>query len=78
MSWSITVTNNDTVINNDKVKAAIASIPDNEWVDIDYTVSGDAQVGETTYQGGRCLRDASRGHEKWDGEGPDPDRPRGV
>lgn len=46
MSWSITVTNNA------KVQAAIASIPDDAWVDIDYTVAGYAQVAETTYEGG--------------------------
>jgi hypothetical protein len=46
MAWSITVTNNH------KVKAAIASIPDDAWADIDYTRSGYAQVAETTYQGG--------------------------
>lgn len=39
MTWSITVTNNR------KAKAAIASIADDAWVDIDYTSSGDAQVG---------------------------------
>jgi hypothetical protein len=46
MCWSITVTNNT------KVKAAIATIPDDAWVDIDYTASGFAQVAETTYIGG--------------------------
>jgi hypothetical protein len=46
MTWSITVTNHS------KVKAAIASIPDDAWVDIDYTRSGFAQVAETTYEGG--------------------------
>ena len=46
MSWSVTVTNND------KVKAAIASIADDAWVDIDYTLGGFAQVAETSYQGG--------------------------
>jgi len=46
MTWSITVTNHA------KVKAAIASIPDDKWVDIDYTLSGFAQVAETTYDGG--------------------------
>jgi hypothetical protein len=46
MTWSITVTNHA------KVKAAIASIPDDAWVDIDYTLGGFAQVAETTYQGG--------------------------
>ena len=46
MTWSITVTNNV------KVKAAISSIPNDAWVDIDYTLSGYAQVAETTYDGG--------------------------
>ena len=46
MRWSITVTNNA------KVKAAIAQIPDDAWVDIDYTRGGYAQVAETTYDGG--------------------------
>ena len=46
MSWSITVTNHV------KVKAAIASIADDAWVDIDYTLGGYAQVAETTYDGG--------------------------
>jgi len=46
MTWSITVTNNV------KIKAAIASIADDAWVDIDYTLSGFAQVAETTYVGG--------------------------
>lgn len=50
MSWSITVTNNA------KVQAAIASIPDEAWVDIDYTVGGFAQVAETTYVGGGRLK----------------------
>ena len=50
MSWSITVTNNA------KVQAAIASIPDDAWVDIDYTASGYAQVAETTYIGGGRLK----------------------
>ncbi|MGK2901836.1 MAG: IS1380 family transposase [Mycobacterium sp.] len=46
MAWSITVTNNR------KVKAAIATIPDDAWRDIDYTLGGYAQVAETTYIGG--------------------------
>ena len=50
MSWSITVTNNA------KVKAAIDSIADDAWVDIDYTLSGYAQVAETTYIGGGRLK----------------------
>ena len=50
MAWSITVTNNH------KTAAAIASIPDNAWVDIDYTRSGYAQVAETTYIGGSSRK----------------------
>jgi len=46
MTWSITVTNNA------KVKAAIANIADDAWIDIDYTLGGFAQVAETTYEGG--------------------------
>ena len=46
MAWSITVTNQA------KVKAATASIPDDAWVDIDYTLGGFAQVAETVYEGG--------------------------
>jgi len=46
MAWSITVTNNK------KVQAAIAAIDDDAWVDIEYTLSGFAQVAETTYVGG--------------------------
>ncbi len=46
MSWSITVTNNH------KVQAAIASIPETAWTDIDYTLGGHAQVAETSYEGG--------------------------
>jgi hypothetical protein len=50
--WSITVTHNR------KVQAAIASIPDNAWTDIDYTASGHAQLAETTYVGGgRRIKD---------------------
>ena len=49
MSWSI------TVINNHKVKAAIAGIADDAWVDIDYTLGGFAQVAETSYVGGGQL-----------------------
>jgi len=46
MAWSI------TVANHAKVKAAIANIADDGWVDIDYTLGGFAQVAETTYVGG--------------------------
>jgi hypothetical protein len=36
MRWSITVTSNR------KIQAVIASIPDNVWIDIEYTASGEA------------------------------------
>ena len=49
MTWSITVTNNH------KVKAAIAGITDDAWVDIDHTLGGFAQVAETSYVGGGTL-----------------------
>ena len=50
--WSITVALQPAV------RAAIAAIPDDAWVDIDYTISGQAQVAETTYivGGGRSKR----------------------
>ena len=41
-SWSITVPQND------KVKAAIETIADNAWQDIEYPRGGQAQVAETT------------------------------
>jgi len=46
MAWSITVTNTR------RVQAAIAEIADDAWEDIDHTLSGFAQVAETTYVGG--------------------------
>jgi len=50
--WSITVAQHKTI------RAAIAAIPDNAWVDINYTIGGQAQVTETTYTvgGGRSKR----------------------
>ncbi len=47
IGWSITV----RMISN--VQAAIDSIPESAWRDIDYTLSGQAQVAETTYVSGR-------------------------
>jgi hypothetical protein len=41
--WSI------TVAQQAKIRAAIAEIDDDAWVDIDYPVSGHAQVAETLY-----------------------------
>ena len=38
MRWSITVTHHP------KIQAAIAAIPDDAWIDIDYTANGHAQV----------------------------------
>ena len=35
-----------------KVLEAIAGIPESEWVDIDYTIGGHAQVAETIYTTG--------------------------
>jgi hypothetical protein len=54
MFWSI------TVANNHKVQTVIANIADNAWVDIDYTMSGYAQVAECDYivGGGTTKRKA--------------------
>ncbi len=46
IAWSITV----RLV--PKVKAAIASIDEGVWQDIDYTIGGQAQVAETTYTAG--------------------------
>lgn len=46
ISWSITVTRQK------KVVETIAAIPDDAWVDIDYTTGGQAQVAETIYTTG--------------------------
>lgn len=43
IAWSITVTRQPSV------RKAIEAIPDDAWVDIDYTLGGRAQVAETTY-----------------------------
>jgi hypothetical protein len=43
ISWSI------TVARHAKIRTTIASIPDDAWIDIDYTVNGHAQVAETLY-----------------------------
>ena len=45
--WSITVTQNQAI------KTAVAAIPEDAWVDIDYTIGGKAQVAETAYTTGR-------------------------
>jgi hypothetical protein len=46
IAWSITVTRQT------KVLQAIAAIPESAWVDIDYTIGGQAQVAETIYTTG--------------------------
>ena len=47
IAWSITVRLHANM------KAAIAAIDEAAWVDIDYTIGGQAQVAETTYTAGR-------------------------
>ena len=42
------------------VKAAIAGIAETDWVDIDYTPDGVAQVAETTYTSGRGRQRVTR------------------
>jgi len=49
--WSITVTQHAAI------RAAIATIPETAWVDIDYTLSGKAQVAETGYTTGTGRRE---------------------
>lgn len=46
IAWSITVTRQKRVLE------AIAAIPESAWVDIDYTIGGQAQVAETIYTTG--------------------------
>lgn len=43
IAWSITVTRQKRLLET------IAAIPETDWVDIDYTIGGRAQVAETTY-----------------------------
>jgi hypothetical protein len=47
IDWSITVTNHASI------RKQIAAIPDSDWVDIDYTLGGKAQVAETVHTTGR-------------------------
>lgn len=47
LDWSITVTNHPAV------RASIQKIPEDTWVDIDYTIGGHAQVAETVLTVGR-------------------------
>ncbi len=44
-----------TITQNHNVKAAIAAIPEDVWVDIDYPPGGAAQVAETTYKNYRLV-----------------------
>lgn len=44
-----------TVPSNKAIKAAIATIPEESWVSIDYTAMGEAQLAETTYKGDRLI-----------------------
>lgn len=53
IAWSITVTNLASI------RAAIEAIPDDAWVDIDYTLGGHAQVAETTLTVGRGQKKRS-------------------
>lgn len=46
IAWSITVRLHETM------KQAIAGIDETAWVDIDYTLGGQAQVAETVYTTG--------------------------
>jgi len=41
--------------NNSAVARAIAAIDESDWVDIDYTPDGEAQVAEFTYKGRRLI-----------------------
>ena len=50
MDWSITVPNHASI------QAAITRIPDEAWVDIDYTIGGQAQVAEITHTVGGSRR----------------------
>jgi hypothetical protein len=45
--WSITVTQNTAI------RAAIATIPETAWADIDYTLGGKAQIAECDYVSGQ-------------------------
>ena len=50
IAWSITVRLHKNM------KAAIAGIDETAWVDIDYTIGGQAQVAETIYTAGKGKR----------------------
>lgn len=47
VAWSITVTSHASI------RAAIQAIPNDAWIDIDYTIGGKAQVAETILTVGR-------------------------
>ena len=49
--WSITVSQHKAI------RAAIATIRDDDWVDIDYTIGGKAQVAECAYTTGTGKRE---------------------
>jgi Transposase DDE domain group 1 len=44
-----------TVQSNKAIKEAIATIPEESWVSIDYTASGEAQLAETSFKGDRLI-----------------------
>jgi prephenate dehydrogenase len=48
--WSITVSQHQAI------RAAIAGIPEADWIDIDYTLGGRAQVAETNYTTGTAKK----------------------
>lgn len=50
ITWSITVPNHASI------EAAITTIPDTAWVDIDYTIGGQAQVAEIVHTIGGSRR----------------------
>jgi hypothetical protein len=54
IAWSITVTRQVAITK------AIAAIPEDAWIDIDYTLSGHAQVAETIYT--TSKRGRGKGH----------------
>lgn len=48
--WSITVAQNQAI------RATIAQVPETDWIDIDYTLAGKAQVAECVYTTGNGKR----------------------
>jgi len=51
--WSITVSQHTAI------RAAIATIPETAWVDIDYTIGGTAKVAETGYTTGTAKNQST-------------------